>query len=212
MAYAMRGECATCKTVLPRIPLLFGAVAILGCPKDSGSARPKYVGPPKVFYLIKAVEEAETATRPEHRDDVAPMGEGTEAIAAVVAKGESPPFSLGGGVARLYGDAGGTEGWSVDNAILFEVVVGGAVTHRFAVGYHDGLRIGSEEIDNLGRKAFQFGPGEIDITSGLPETGTFVLRATAIDTGNVGHVSNVFLIVGPPSGAGKMPDDDLQNR
>ena len=182
---------------------------LLGCPPNPAATRPKFVGPPKVLYLLKAVEEAETSARAERRTDITPMGEGTEGTAAVVAKGETPPLQLNGGRARLFGDAGGAEGWSVDNAVLFEIVAppGGSVTRRFAVGYHDGLRMGSEEIDNLGRKAFQFAPGEVDITSSLPDSGTFVLKATALDTGNVGHVSNVFLIIGPPAGEA---EDELQ--
>ena len=180
---------------------------LCGCPRDPEASRPKFTGPPKVIYLLKSVDEAETSTRAERRTDVVPMGEGTEGTAAVVAKGETGPIQLAGGHARLFGDAGGTEGWSVDNAILFEVISppGGSVIRRFAVGYHDGLRMGSEEVDNVGRKAFQFGPGEIDVTSVLPETGTFVLKATAVDTGNVGHVSNVFLIIGPGGGE---PEDE----
>ncbi len=185
-------------------------VAGTACPKDPASSRPRFTGAPKVYYLLKETEEAETSTRVERRTDVIPQGEGTEASAAIVAKGETPLISLGGGQARLYGNAAGTEGWSVDNAVLFEVVDGkGQVTRRFAVGYHDGLRIGSEDVDNVGRKAFQFAAGEVDVTSALPEAGTFVLRATAIDTGNVGHVSNVFLIIGPPSGD---VDEDVRIR
>jgi hypothetical protein len=187
------------------VPLVFFA-----CPKDPAAARPQFTGPPRVIPLFTAVPEAETATRVERRTDVVPLGEGTEATAAIVAKVETPEMVLGGGRARLFGDDKGTEGWSVDNAILFEIVgPGGVVGHRFAVGYHDGLRIGSEEVDNFGRKTFQFTAGEVDITPLLPETATFKLRATAIDTGNVGRVSNVFLIIGPPRNEGP---DDLQNR
>jgi hypothetical protein len=195
--------------VIPRSFLVAVPLVFVACPKDPAATRPKFTGPPRVIQLFKAVEEAETATRVERRTDVVPLGEGTEATAAIVAKVETPEISLDGGRARIYGDDKGSEGWSVDNAILFEIVSGGSVGHRFAVGYHDGLRIGGEEVDNFGRKTFQFAGGEIDITPLLPDTGTFKLRATAIDTGNVGRVSNVYLIIGPPRNEGP---DDLQNK
>jgi hypothetical protein len=184
-------------------------MVVVACPKDPASTRPKFVGDPRPIQLFTAVPEAETSTRAERRTDVMPLGEGTESTAAVLAKFEGD-ITLGGGRARLFGDDKGTEGWNVDNAILFEILgPGGAVTHRFAVGYHDGLRVGSEEVDNFGRKTFRFAAGEVDLTPLLPENGTFKLRATAIDTGTVGQVSNVFLIIGPP---GPSAPDDLQNK
>ncbi len=190
--------------------LIAAALGLGGCPKSSDSARPKYSGPPRPYQLLKAVEDAETSTRVERRTDIVPQGEGTDATAAVVAKAEVGPIEVNGGRARLHGDAAGTLGWRVDNAVVFEVLgARGEVTHRFAVGYHDGLRMGSDNIDNFGRKAFQFDAGEVDLAQLLPESGPFKLRVTAIDAGNSGGVSDLYLIVSAGEAAA---EDDLKGK
>ncbi len=81
----------------------------------------------------------------------------------------------------------------VDNFILFEVVdASGKVGSRFAVGYHPGVEVEGEEVDNVGGNSFTLDSG-LDITDKLPGDAPFTLRATALDYGGVGRVSDVFL-------------------
>jgi len=51
----------------------------------------------------------------------------------------------------------------------------------------------------MGRRAFKFDAKEVNLASLVPEKGRFKVRATVLDIGGVGHVSDVFLIVTPRS-------------
>lgn len=116
----------------------------------------------------------------------------------VVAVGESPLLSAEGVDLTLAGDEAGTQGFSVDNFILLEVLSDdGKRLGRAAVGYLNGLSEGLERVDLLGPRAFSFEANEVSLATLLPEKGRFRVRATALDLGGVGRVSDVFLIVSP---------------
>lgn len=177
-------------------PRLLSACLLLGA---LGACVPRVAVPrpapaPRTLLLLAESEEKATEARDERREDVEVETSGLDRVPRVVARGETTPLSLDGARARLYGNADGTLGWSVDNFILFEVLDGaGAVTGRFACGFSEGVWVGREAVDLVGRQAFSFEPGEVDVTGHLPETGRFRLRATALDYQGVGRTRTVYL-------------------
>lgn len=133
-----------------------------------------------------------------------------ERLPRIVATGESPLISAEGIDVLLAGDAAGTQGFEVDNAILLEVVgADGTRIGRAAVGYLNGLSEGKEQIDLLSRRAFRFEANEVNLATILPESGSFRVRATVLDIGGVGKVSDVFLIITPRAAR---PADELRER
>ncbi|MBS2027274.1 MAG: hypothetical protein JST54_05150 [Deltaproteobacteria bacterium] len=172
---------------------------------------PKGPSQPVSYRLLAEAPELETSARTEQRPDVFVRTDQFDHTPVVVAKGEAGPLSLQGGRAQLCADEACTQGISVDNFILFEVVEpSGTIKHRFAVGYHSGLTVENQEPDNVGANSFNFDPG-LDVTAQLPAESEFSLRATALDYGGVGRVSNVFLRVSPVSE--RTPsDDELKSR
>jgi hypothetical protein len=191
-----------------KTPLL-ALLLLAACPKQVPMPR----GPahPTSYRVLTEAPEAETSTRTEQRPDVFVRTDQFDHTPVVVAKGEAGPLSLQGGKAQLFGDEAGTEGIAIDNFILFEVLdAQGTVKHRFTVGYHAGVTVDNQEPDNVGANAFTFEPG-LDVTAQLPADAQFSLRATALDYGGVGRVSNVFLRVSPV--ADRTPtDDELKSR
>ncbi|MDP1826412.1 MAG: hypothetical protein Q8L48_24300 [Archangium sp.] len=128
----------------------------------------------------------------------------------IVAVGESPLLPAEGVDVWLAGDEQGTTGFSVDNCILIEVLSDdGKRVGRAAIGYLNGLSEGKEQIDLLGRRAFKFEANEVNLVTLLPEKGRFRVRATVLDIGGVGYVSDLFLIITPRSAAAS---DDLRER
>jgi len=174
------------------------SLALFGCPKrvEGGSS-----APPAAVRLIADTPERETTAITELRNDLEIDTRDHDRTPHVVASGETPMISMDGRVARLYGDAEGTKGWSVDNFLLLEVLAdNGRVLDRVVIGFTDGVMAGNERIDNLGRQAFNFEPGEINLTPRLPERQPFKLRATALDYFGVGRVSDVFVVLKGESG------------
>jgi len=166
-----------------------------GCARRAPTAS---TAAPRAVLLLAEAPALETAQRTERRDDVEVDTRDFERTPRVVARGETAPLSLDGARARLYGDAEGTRGWSVDNFVLFEVVdEQGRVTARFASGFSDGVLVGSEQVDLVGQQSFTFGPGELDVTTLLPESGRFRLRATALDYQGVGRTDALYLRLEP---------------
>jgi len=195
-------------SVLPALALL-----ALGCPKNPDAARARYSGPPKAMKLLSDTPEAETATRLEKRTDLLVTVESGEPVPAVVAVGESGLFNREGGTVKLYGDAAGHEGWSVDNFVLLEIVnKKGEVVHRAAIGFQQGVARGSEQIDAVGQMKFAFGPGEIDLSSMLPADEPITVKATALDTGGVGRVSDLYIILSAEPGGATAPDEELRDK
>ncbi|HEY3448063.1 MAG TPA: hypothetical protein VGK67_17025 [Myxococcales bacterium] len=191
--------------VLAASTLLFLAA---GCAK--GGARPSYAGPPKAFKLLTEVPEAETGTRLEKRSDLFVTVENGEPVPFVVAVGEVPNFNRQGGAVKLYGDEAGKEGWSVDNFVFIEVVnAKGVVVGRGVIGYQHGLTAGQEQVDSLGQMKFAFNAGEIDLAPIIPANEVVTLKATALDSGGVGRVSNLFAILS--SDVAATSDDEMRN-
>jgi hypothetical protein len=185
------------------------AVSFLACVKQV-PATPTRSGPPRPVQLLADTPERETSQIAEKREDVEIDTRDFERTPRVVAKGETPLLRLEGARARLYGDAAGKEGFSVDNLLLVEVLdEKGHVLNRGAVGFTDMVRVGKEQVDSVGPMSFTFEPGVVDITSLLPESAPFKVRATALDYSGVGRVSNVFLLLESPS---KGSEDDLRGQ
>ena len=177
-----------------------------GCVRRSGDeVAPS--GKDRSYQLLADTPERETTAITDLRQDVEVDTRDFDRTPHVVATGESPFVKLEGAHAKIFGDSAGTQGWSVDNFVLFEVF--DAQGHRVgaaASGYMDPVMIGREHVDNVGRRSFSFEAGEVDLTAQLPERDTFKIRATALDIGGVGRVSDVFLVLSYPKGA----EDDLQ--
>lgn len=159
--------------------------------------------------LLTLTAERETLKIPEVAQQLEADTD-QERVPRIVAVGESPLLPAEGADVWLAGDERGTTGFTVDNCILIEVLSDdGKRVGRAAIGYLNGLAEGKEQIDLLGRRAFTFEANEVNLASLIPETGRFRVRATVLDIGGVGHVSDVFLIIAPrTSGA----SDDLQER
>src|SRR5262245_49852809 len=184
------------------------AVSSLACVKQVPA--PARSGPPRPIQLLADTPERETLQIPEKREDVEIDTRDFERTPRVVATGETPVLKLEGARARLYGDAAGKEGFSVDNLILLEVLdERGRVLNRGAVGFTDLVRVGREQVDSVGPMSFTFEPGQVDITQLLPESAPFKVRATVLDYSGVGRVSNVFLLLESPD---RGSEDDLRHQ
>ncbi len=182
----------------PRAPAAIAtlAAALLFSACAHRPAPPPVATAPRPVPLFADTEERETSEIDATRDDVEVDTRDFERIPRIVAQVETDLLELQGARARLYGNAEGTSGWSVDNFVLFEVVdETGRVLSRGNAGFVQGLKVGTEHIDNLGRMAFSFEPGEIDLTRLLPEGRPFRVRATALDIGGVGRVSELWMVL-----------------
>lgn len=193
---------------MPRLALIVAiSFAVSGCPKRVEGGAPA----PRSVKLIADTPERETTLITEQRKDLEIDTRDYDRTPRVVATGETPLMTAQGLSARLYGDEAGTQGWSVDNFLLIEVVAeNGRVIDRVSVGFTDTVLMGNETIDNLGRRAFNFEPGEINLTPRLPEKGTFKLRATALDYFGIGRVSDVFVVL--KTEAGERTGDELKGQ
>ncbi len=194
--------------------LVLAAVAAssLACAKQVPAPTPSaQAAAPRAVQLLTETAERETETIEARREDVEIDTRDFDRTPRVVATGETPVLRLDGARARLYGDAAGTQGFSVDNCILLEVLdAGGKVVNRGVVGFTEPVDIGRERVDNIGERAFTFEPGTVDLTSQLPEAQPFKLRATVLDYSGVGRVSNVFLVLEPRARASG--EDDLRGQ
>jgi hypothetical protein len=183
-------------------------LAMMGCPKR---VEPTVNSTPVSVRLIADTPEKETTQLTELRQDLEIDTHDHERTPHVVATGETPLLALEGRTARLYGNAEGTTGFSVDNFLLIEVIAdSGKVLDRVVIGFTEGVMAGSERIDNLGRQAFNFEGGEINLTPRLPDRQPFKLRATALDYFGVGRVSDVYLLLKPE--AGERSGDELKGQ
>jgi hypothetical protein len=185
------------------------AVGFVSCVKQV-PATPTRAGPPRPVQLLAETPERETSQIQAKREDVEIDTRDFERTPRVVATGETPLLRLEGARARLYGDAAGKEGFSVDNLILIEVLnEKGQVLNRGAVGFTDMVRVGKQQVDSVGPMSFTFEPGVVDLTNLLPESAPFKVRATVLDYSGVGRVSNVFLLLESPA---QGTEDDLRGQ
>lgn len=165
---------------------------------------------PRAVRLLLDTPARETHTLTKLREDIEVDATEGERTPRVVASGQTPTLNLDGHRARLYGDAKGTLGIAVDNFLLLEVLdASGQVTRRATVGFTEAVHMGREQVDSVGRRAFNFEAGEVDITHLLPDSAPFQVRATALDTWGVGRVSDVYLLLAPGSRA---DNDDLRDQ
>jgi hypothetical protein len=188
--------------VLRWLPVLL-LVVTAGCVKRVETTNAS----PRAVRLLAATEERETTQLPDRRADLE-VDTDFERTPHVVATGETGLLSAEGAEVTLAGDEGGTKEVYVDNFILLEVVKpDGVVLARAVVGFVNGVSMGAERIDSLGRSAFSFEPKEVILTRLVPEHGQFRLRAAALDVGGVGRVSDVFVLISPRAASG---GDDLR--
>lgn len=186
------------------VVVTFVAMLLVACPKR---AAPTVTA--KTIRLLSETAERETAQITELRKDLEVDTRDFDRTPHVVATGETPLFSAEGAEVRLYGDEAASKGFSVDNIILLEVLgADGKVLRSAVIGYSDPVSQGRETIDNLGRQAFSFDAGELNLAPLLPERGSFRLRATVLDYFGVGKVSDVFLRVEPKASS----SDDLRGQ
>ncbi|WP_167509520.1 hypothetical protein [Corallococcus llansteffanensis] len=196
----------------PRTLTLTAAVSLLSACAARQAPPPTVAAPPqpRSVRLLSNTPERETARLEKRREDVEVDTREGERTPRIVATAETQPLRLDGAQARLCGDEACTQGFAVDNFLLLEVLdAKGKVSRRAAVGFTDSVFIGNEQVDNLGRRAFTFEPNEVDITSLLPESEPFRLRATALDFWGVGRVTELFLRLEPGAGRG---EDDLRGQ
>ncbi len=188
------------------LSVLLTAFLLSACPRNI-AARP---APERRAVRLLALTAERETTSIKARAETLEADTDQERTPHVVAIGETPLLSADGADVVLAGDEAGKEGFAVDNCILLEVLSDdGKRLGRAAVGYLNGLSEGKEQIDLLGRRSFKFDANEVNLASIVPEKGRFKVRATVLDIGGVGSVSDVFLIITPrAAGTG----DDLRER
>jgi hypothetical protein len=178
---------------------------------SSSTTQMTAVAPVRTIELLPETPEQPTEEIKERRPDIEVDTHDFDRTPHVVATGDTQSLQLLGQRALLAGNQAGTDGFSVDNFLLFEVLSpAGQVTSRFVVGHAEGVLVNDQRLDNVGRDSFNFDPNEIDITSHLPESGPFKLRVSALDYGGVGRVSNVWLILSTQKRGSS--EDDLRDR
>ncbi len=156
---------------------------------------------PTAVMLVPETAERETTQWATVREDIQIDTHEYDRTPHVVAYGESPIMQTEGAMVRLFGDKEGTQGFSVDNFVLLELFdAAGQLKDRTAIGFTDGVLIGKEHVDLLGRQAFRFEPGEVDLSRFLPEHGAWKLHATVLDYHGVGHSSAIWLRIEPRVG------------
>jgi hypothetical protein len=193
-----------------RTLVLAAALGLVACARQVPATSPTPASPRAVRLLLDTPAQ-ETETLAKLREDVEIDTSEGERTPRIVTTGQTPVLRLDGSRARLYGDAMARLGISVDNFLLLEVLdVGGKVVRRAVVGFTEGVLMGREQVDSLGRRAFSFEAGEVDITTLLPESEPFQVRATALDYWGVGRVSDVYLVLVPADRSSD--DDDLRGK
>ncbi|MCP3162748.1 hypothetical protein [Myxococcus qinghaiensis] len=195
-----------------RTLLLAAALGWMACARNvpASASTTSHSSAPRAVRLVADTPPQETETFDKVRDDVEVDTDEGERIPRVVTFGETAELRRNGQRARLYGDAKGTLGFSVDNFLLLEVLDGQGkkVVRRAVMGFTESVHIGNEQVDNLGRRAFSFEPGEIDVSELLPESTPFRVRVTILDSWGVGRVSDVYLVFSAPGS--RTVDDDLR--
>lgn len=154
----------------------------------------------KTLKLLSAVARQQTASyRSNQRKDLAMQTSRWDKTPSIMVEDSTDtlfldkPHKL-----RLAGDDEGKKGWRVDNFVLIEVLdQNGAVTARKVVGKldaTDAVLQGGKRISQLQPNSVMFKAKQIDIGP-LPVKKPFKLKVTALDYGEFGEVSDVYLIV-----------------
>ena len=99
---------------------------------------------------------------------------------------------------RLAGNEEGTKGWKVDNFILVEVMEpDGRVTSSKIVGKvmsGDSLLMNGKRVSQLQPNSMLLSAKQVDIGP-LPVKKPFKLRVSALDYGEFGEVTDVYMII-----------------
>jgi len=180
-----------------RLPLALLSISglLTGCPKAQSAVRLRAPDGQKVLKLLSQARVQAGAPLEKRADLLALDGDGVS-VPAVVAAGTVGPLSRHGATVKLYGDEAGQEGWSVDRFLLIEATdARGQVIDRSVVGFQRGLMRGAEQVDSLGDMKPSFGPGEVDLSSRLPPDEPVTIKVTALETGEAGEVSDLYLIL-----------------
>ncbi len=173
--------------------VLLAALGFTGCVRRVETLP---AAPPRALQLLAEAPEKDTAQLTTLRMDLEFDTRDFDRTPHVVATGETPLFDVTGMDVKLYGDAQATQGFSVDNCLLLELLAAsGQVLTRVVVGFTDGLLSGSERLDSLGPRSFTFEPGEVNLAPLLVDQAAVRLRATVLDYGGVGKVSNVYVVL-----------------
>ncbi len=102
------------------------------------------------------------------------------------------------GKIRLAGDAEGKKSWKVDNFLLVEILdTNGVVTTKKVVGRFDSgdnLLQDGKRVSQLQPNSMTFTPKQVDIGP-LPVKKPFKLKVTALDYGEFGEASDVYMII-----------------
>ncbi|MDF1562978.1 MAG: hypothetical protein P1V51_08030 [Deltaproteobacteria bacterium] len=178
--------------------LALALLPLAGCPARTIPTIP--ATPPGGFPILSAVPTTATETlmKIEKREDIEIRPTNFEMVPAVVAKGESPVFVLGPrSRASFAGDEAGTAPWKVDNVILVEVLdEAGKIIDTFVTGFLTGrMYQGNEMLENLGEWSPNFEARTPDLSLRLPREQRLKLQVTALDNGNAGSVTDLFLII-----------------
>lgn len=98
----------------------------------------------------------------------------------------------------LTGDQEGKKGWRVDNFLLIEILdSAGKVQSQKVVGRLDGgdyVMCNGKRVAQMQSNSVTFAAKQIDI-SPLPVKKPFKLRVTALDYGEFGEVSDIYMII-----------------
>ncbi len=195
--------------LVPSLALL-ALFQVIGCAGRQIPTLP--ATPPGAFQILQAVPTTATEglMKMQRREDIEIRPTHFEMIPAVVAEGESPFIVLGPLTRSSFaGDEAGTQEWRVDNVILVEIYdEGGQRIDSFVTGFLTGrIYRGSELLENVGEWSPKFAARTPDLSLRLPREKKIKLKVTALDNGNAGSVTDLFLILEET----KRSKDDLRD-
>ena len=178
---------------VPVVTVLLAAMGVCACAHPRAAEPPDE--PPRAFQLLGASAGQDSSGELSHEHQLEDQNGNAM---RVVAAGQTPLIQRRHARGRLYGDAGGSRGFFVDDFVLLEVLgADGQLFSRAVVGASAPLRLDQQPLEHVGRNALSFDPGEIDLTALLPESESFRIKATALDAGGRAKVSDLFLVLTP---------------
>ena len=94
------------------------------------------------------------------------------------------------------GNACGDARWNVDNFLFIEIYSRTSTQPRnLVVGSVHPIRFDDRPVQHVGRVTSSFGPGEVDLTSFIPQDTDVSIRITPFDYGGRGYLSDLYLII-----------------